>query len=205
MPLTDFLRFALPDALTEQILHGSQLEVSGANDAAIFSAWLADHASGTPERQRILELELEARLRRVALTLSTNHQPRATKQSSSTALQLAQVIAARYLEPLTLAEIAAATGLHVNYAATLFKQSFGMTLLAYLTQHRVAHAQRLLVTTDTPILELAFDSGFQSASAFYAAFQRATGVTPLEYRFKGAESRGRRAERQRQSSKPLQF
>ena len=57
----------------------------------------------------------------------------------------------------------------------------------------VQHA--LLVTTDQPILELAFDSGFHSASAFYAAFQRATGVTPLEYRSEG--------ERQREQQKPL--
>ena len=200
VPLTDFLRFALPETLTHFILHGAQLEGSGANDEAMFTAWLADYGSGNLERQRILELELEARLRRLALTLGTRSQAQSIRQSSSAALQLAQIITERYLEPLTLPEIAAAAELNVNYASSLFKQSFGMTLLAYLTQHRVAHAQRLLVTTSTPILELAFESGFQSASAFYDAFKRATGITPLEYRFKGAESGGRRAERQKQNS-----
>ncbi len=187
VPLEDALRLQLPERLIARVLHGWQLLGRDPADRRLFQRWFEDFASNDPERRRILELELEARLRRLALGLG--HLPsgrrvlRSQKRgSASAAISLASIISVRYLEPLTLPEIAAAANLHVNYAATLFKKTFGMTMLEYLTQHRLAHAQRLLVTTETDILSIAFESGFQSASAFYAAFGRGTGQTPLAYR-----------------------
>jgi AraC-like DNA-binding protein len=34
----------------------------------------------------------------------------------------------------------------------LFQQTFGTTLIKYVTEHRLSHAQRLLVTTKNPIV-----------------------------------------------------
>ncbi|CAA9276906.1 MAG: hypothetical protein AVDCRST_MAG93-2941, partial [uncultured Chloroflexia bacterium] len=45
-----------------------------------------------------------------------------------------------------------------------------------------AHAQRLLVTGDASVLDIAFDSGFESTSRFYAAFKQACGCSPGAYR-----------------------
>jgi hypothetical protein len=44
------------------------------------------------------------------------------------------------------------------------------------------HAQRLLVTTDDAILNLALDSGFQSLRLFNEAFKAACGCSPRDYR-----------------------
>jgi transcriptional regulator GlxA family with amidase domain len=55
-------------------------------------------------------------------------------------------------------------------------------ILDYLTQYRVAHAQRLLVTTDLPVLEIALACGFNSLSRFYAAFKKICGRSPRTYR-----------------------
>ena len=57
-----------------------------------------------------------------------------------------------------------------------------MSLLEYLAQHRVAHAQRLLLTTDASVAAIGLDCGFGSASQFYAVFKRACGVAPGAYR-----------------------
>ena len=43
-------------------------------------------------------------------------------------------------------------GLHPNYAMNLFRQTFGTTMTHFITEHRISHAQRLLVTTDEAIL-----------------------------------------------------
>jgi AraC-like DNA-binding protein len=65
---------------------------------------------------------------------------------------------------------------------SLFQKTFGTTLISYLTQHRISHAQRLLATTAQTVTEIAFESGFLSISRFNDAFRRACGCSPREYR-----------------------
>src|SRR6185369_11183095 len=83
--------------------------------------------------------------------------------------QIACLVAQRYTEPLTVDLIGKKVGLHPNYAMNLFKKTFGTTLIDYLTHHRVSHAQRLLVTTEKKIVEVALSSGFNSISRFNEA------------------------------------
>lgn len=64
----------------------------------------------------------------------------------------------------------------------LFRRTLGTTLIDYISQHRVTHAQRLLVTSDESILDVAFGSGFNSLSRFNAVFKARSGCTPRSYR-----------------------
>jgi hypothetical protein len=64
----------------------------------------------------------------------------------------------------------------------VFKSVFGMSIVEYITRHRVSHAQRLLVLTEAGVLDIALEAGFGSASQFYTAFERLCGQTPSEYR-----------------------
>jgi AraC family transcriptional regulator, melibiose operon regulatory protein len=185
LPLASFLRLDLPGNLSKPILHNQPILEPNGNDAHLFAQWTEDGRTLSPERTRILELELEARLRRLALGLKpTRASKTRTKNTIPTgkAEQIAQFIGEHHLEPIGLNEVAVGVGLNSNYAATIFKQTFAMTILEYLTQHRVAHAQRLLATTNRGVLEIAFASGFGSSSRFYVAFERATGRTPSLYR-----------------------
>ena len=96
--------------------------------------------------------------------------------------EMAQFIAVNHGRHLRVAEIAEAVNLHPNYAMSLFRKTFGISLVDYTTQHRISHAQRLLVTTDAKILDIALESGFGSLSRFYASFSAACGQSPKEYR-----------------------
>jgi AraC-like DNA-binding protein len=96
--------------------------------------------------------------------------------------QIACFVAQHYTEPLRVGDICAAVGVDSDNAMTLSKKVFGMTLIKYLTHHRVAHAKRLLATTGDKIVDVAFESGFSSVSAFNEAFRRASGCSPREYR-----------------------
>jgi AraC-like DNA-binding protein len=95
---------------------------------------------------------------------------------------MACLIAQRYSQPLTVEEVSRHVGLHPNYAMGLFKRGIGTTIVDYITKHRVSHAQRLLATTDTKIVEVALNSGFASTSRFNAAFRQECGCPPREYR-----------------------
>ena len=96
--------------------------------------------------------------------------------------QMAAYLARHYQEKVVIENLARAVRLHPNYAMSLFKQTFHMTLLEYLTQYRISHAQRLLATTDRKIVDVALDSGYPTLSRFYEAFARACGCSPRQYR-----------------------
>ena len=78
----------------------------------------------------------------------------------SRADQLACYIARHYHEPLTAEMIAKANNLHPNYAMNLFRQAFGTTITTFIRQHRITHAQRLLVTTSDSILDVAMAAAY---------------------------------------------
>lgn len=48
--------------------------------------------------------------------------------------------------------------------------------------YRIAFAQQQLRNQKTNIVEIAFDAGYESVSAFYDRFKRTTGLTPAAYR-----------------------
>jgi AraC family transcriptional regulator, melibiose operon regulatory protein len=95
---------------------------------------------------------------------------------------MATFIARHYMDAIGLAEVAREVELHPDYAASLFRKGFGVTPTRFILQHRVSHAQRMLVTSEAKVLEVAMESGFGSLSRFNAAFRQLCGCSPREYR-----------------------
>lgn len=200
IPFAWFLQCRLPDRFVQPLLRGECIrEKLGAgrlrHDRELFGQWEHDLNEPGEEANRVVMLEIEARLRRMIATLPVTDKDTGKKRGRPGGLQtgelnkvekMACLIARRYTEQLTVAEIGREVGLHPNYAMSLFKKAFGTTLIDYLTHHRVSHAQRFLATTDDKIVEVAFSSGFNSVSRFNEAFRRACGCTPRAYRLRHA-------------------
>jgi AraC-like DNA-binding protein len=194
IPLAWFLQWRLPDHFTKPILHGATIVEPDAgrlaSDRTRFEAWIEDVRISSEEHCHASLLEIEARLRRLAQSVAADllHSPQRKSPAVlepvqlSRAEQMACFIAQNYTEPLTAEMIGKHVGLHPNYAMTLFRQTFGATLIRYVTQHRLSHAQRLLVTTSDQIVSIALSSGFGSLSRFNEAFRQSFGCTPREYR-----------------------
>lgn len=193
IPLAWFLQCELPERLSQRLMRGDVVvepDTRRANfDNALFGEWEADLAKGSEAAKDIVMLEMEARLRRLAAGLPApsvrqGRKPRLSLKAGglNKVEQMACLVAQRYTDPLTVAEISEAVKLHPNYAMNLFKKTFGTTLIDYLTHHRISHAQRLLATTDEKVVEVAFASGFSSISRFNEAFRRACDCTPRDYR-----------------------
>lgn len=190
LPLAWFLQCALPESLAHPVLQGKIVSDTQAHDDEIrFQRWTADMQSKDERRTEAALLEIQARLLRFALALDQSKSS-ATKKASdrstvgelSRADQLACHIAQHFAEPLTADQIARAVGLHPNYAMNVFRKAFGITMTQFVVQHRLYNAQRLLVTTEDPILDLALESGFQSVSRFNEVFKQAFHCTPRDYR-----------------------
>ncbi|MGF7030000.1 AraC-like DNA-binding protein [Paenibacillus mucilaginosus] len=83
---------------------------------------------------------------------------------------------------LSVDDIAAHVSMSVNYARQIFKDQFGSSLSDFIAGQRIDYAAKLLTTTDWTVAEITEQSGFQTKSTFFAAFKRATGMTPNQYR-----------------------
>jgi len=192
LPLAWFLKCGFPEHFAQPILAGQIVfdPQTAPGDSAKFRQWVKDLRCRTPGNEQAAQLEIQARLLRLALTLPTRqsdaaHPPQAALPAGcqlSRADQLACYIARHYHEPMTASQIASAAGLHPNYAMMLFRKAFGATITDFLTRHRISHAQRLLVTTDDPVIQIAASSGFQSLSRFNEAFKLACGCPPRSFR-----------------------
>ena len=73
-------------------------------------------------------------------------------------------------------------GVSANHLTAIFRQQYGLSPIGYLNKMRSEHAKILLAQTNTPIIDVAFDIGFESLSAFYVFFKKHTGTTPRDYR-----------------------
>ncbi len=187
LPLAWFLQWHLPNAMSERLLAGDI--VAGRplpGEADTLKRWLTDYDSGSKERRRALLLELEARLHRLALALpGRRKRSRGYDRDDGTGHigSITRFMAEHYREPLSVRDIADAVRLNPKYLMRMFKKQCRLNVWEYLTRLRVSHAQRLLITTDLKVLDVALESGFASMAPFYAAFAaQSRGVRPLEYR-----------------------
>ena len=184
VPLSVFLAAGLEVSVVNRILEG-ELVVDDAPDPCDdlkFQQWERELGDEHPTTEKAVRLEVQARLLRLARTVSERPAGALPEPTLSRADQLACYIARNYREPLTAERIATANGLHANYAMNLFRKAFGTTMGAFITKHRISHAQRLLATTDQPIISIAYEAGFQSLSRFNEAFKAACGRPPRQYR-----------------------
>jgi len=86
---------------------------------------------------------------------------------------------------LTLPKLADAVGCSVNHLSQVINSGFGASFFDYLNRYRIEHARELLTRLDgqsNAILNIAFEVGFNSNSAFYAAFKKFVGQAPAQYR-----------------------
>ena len=86
---------------------------------------------------------------------------------------------------LTLPKLAEAVDCSINHLSQVINAGFGMSFFDYLNQYRIEHAKDLLSRLNGQsgaILNVAFTVGFNSNSAFYAAFKKCVGQTPAQYR-----------------------
>ena len=89
---------------------------------------------------------------------------------------------ARYLEPLTVDDMAAAAGLSRAHFSHEFRREFGESPHAYLLTRRLERAAALLRTTDRSVADICFSVGLQSVGSFTTSFTRMFGESPTKYR-----------------------
>jgi len=191
IPLSLILEWDLPGDFAARLLRGEYFRsAESPSDAGRVNRWLADHESGDAARLRVMLLELQAHLHRLALDSvsgSSNECPPGPRGGGRQLAKLVSFMAANYRLPLSVEEIAGAARLHPHYAMRLFRTNFNISIWEYLSRLRVSHARTMLALTNRKIIDIAMDCGFASPSAFYAAFRKHSAGSPP-----GAARRARR-------------
>jgi AraC-like DNA-binding protein len=93
-----------------------------------------------------------------------------------------QVMAANCLYNLSLPDYAKMLNLSLSSFKRHFISVYKTTPGHWLQEQKLNHAYHLLVSTDKPINDISFESGFESSTHFSHLFKNHYGLSPLKYR-----------------------
>lgn len=89
---------------------------------------------------------------------------------------------ARLARRITLADMAASTGLTRMHFAAQFRLATGIRPHEYVLRRRIERAQELLRQSDRTLVDVALSVGFQTQAHFTTVFKRFAGQTPQRWR-----------------------
>ncbi len=186
IPVAWLFGWQLPQPFVRRLLHGEIIADDDPEHCRYvltqLRQWQRDLHHGTAGRQTVV-LEVRACLQRLARTMAQQRRPSAAYTGDvGTAQRIAAYLLENFRQSITAADIARLVGRHEKSVMRFYKQMTGMTLWQSLTAFRLHQAQRLLLTTDRKVIDVALESGFRTLSHFYTVFKRTCGMTPRQYR-----------------------
>jgi len=91
-----------------------------------------------------------------------------------------------YLNPeLTISQLSEKLSIPRRYVSQIINENLHQNFFDFVNSYRVQEAKTLLAATSSSkknILEILFDSGFNSKSVFNAAFKKHTSITPRQFK-----------------------
>ena len=100
----------------------------------------------------------------------------------SLAAAVAHALRARYAEPTSLDELAAATGYSVFHTCRVFRATTGYTIHGFRRELRLRHALARILDSRDSLTDIALATGFASQSHLTNLFRARFGVTPARAR-----------------------
>lgn len=148
----------------------------------------------TPRREPAPALRLDDEHEETALDETEIDAPH---QLHDVYLRLRQTVAEQALyrdARLTIIKLAAAAGSNRNYVSSALSRYGSGNFSSFINGFRVNEARRVLSDPRPlpPMLDLIEQCGFSSRSAFYEAFKREVGMTPMQYRDLALDDQGSR-------------
>ncbi len=192
LPLDTFLMMHHIATLQVALLGGGMVVLPQSLCApAQIHRWYEDYRSGDFERAEVVKMELNALFRRASLSAPEylrlpGHAAAGDRLLSSAHIRHVIAMVRHVLEhlehPMRNADVTRVTGLHENYALSLFSRVMRVPLKQFMIRMRLMRARALLVESSMAIASVVEASGFSSVSQFYAQFKEGYGLTPAAVR-----------------------
>ena len=87
-----------------------------------------------------------------------------------------------FKEKVSLNAVASVACLSVPAFCNYFKRSTQKTYIDFLNEVRIGYACTLLLETTKPVLQICYESGYQTMANFHKQFLKVKRLTPLQYR-----------------------
>ncbi len=137
------------------------------------------------DQNKIIELlnllDLLAKTDEFRLLSDLGYQKQVTNQSSERIQSVCNYLLQHYKRPIALKEAAAIANMTEKAFCRFFKKSTQKTLIQFITELRISHACKMLLTGEHSVGEICFASGFNNLSNFNRVFKRVLGQTPRQY------------------------
>ena len=122
---------------------------------------------------------------RELLVLLSRHREEELSEKVSPSLSLVQDVAkyitANFAEDLSLKRLSEEFAITPNYLSKQFKKLTDVALNDYINITRVSAAEKLLLSTNMNVTEVAMKCGFNDSNYFAAVFKKIKGITPKKY------------------------
>jgi len=87
-----------------------------------------------------------------------------------------------FLEPnISLIKFSMEVGTNTTYLSNIINQYYKCNFHSVINNYRIQYAKKILLEGKFNVTEVAIESGFTSRSAFFSAFQRIEGTSPLNF------------------------
>lgn len=112
------------------------------------------------------------------------HQTRSQKyhKNIDTFMKVCNYMNEHCTEDIQVDDLAELAGFSKFHFTRLFKQFMGVSYYSYLNQHRIMHAEKLLIDPNLSVTEVAMRSGFGSLATFNRVFKTYKKCTPTQYK-----------------------
>ena len=133
------------------------------------------------------ELIMQSNIMKIFVWMLRNRYPQTTRLESvpDSLLHLLQSVleeAPHHLTDWTVKEAASFANISYSYFSRNFKKVYGIPFSAYMESLRLREGERLLMTTNLGVTEIAAAIGFASTSYFIYHFRQYYGLSPRAFR-----------------------
>lgn len=183
---TDFMKRLYPSLPLVETMSSFQ----GFRDP--FCYWVTQELISTIESDADADREMltESALRSLSLHVYRNYGCKPNQSNSSLHLHsdtiranaLQEYVRSNLDRRIPVLELQAIAGATTEVFLDSFRKAFGTTPAQYVIEQRIRRAQWLLTHTETPITEIAFETGFSSHGHFSRSFKKRIGKSPRLYR-----------------------
>ncbi|GFR37133.1 putative HTH-type transcriptional regulator YdeC [Insulibacter thermoxylanivorax] len=139
------------------------------------------------EQEAAYEMITKSRLYMMLALMLADRKP-TSAPSRSEALRIERLkqvlsyIHRHYQEPIRIKDLAEELNMSEEHFCRFFKKMMKRSAVSYINEYRMQQAKMLLTETDSKILDVALQVGFDNLSYFITVFKQHHGITPSQYR-----------------------